>query len=172
MSRGSRIFYVTILLFCPLRNADWKCQTTHVATCRIDYRMGGKLLGRGGGLPIQAHRARTGCAILMQTGSGPSLSITRCHLSYSRDPPLDLSRLEPRASFRVWIASLSRFLHASMSPCFSLLPPLLAIFHLSRLPCARIKSSLATVRTWIQVYARGKNVNKRMHALVRTFFLS
>lgn len=56
---------------------------------------------------------RTGCAILMQTGSGPSLGITRCqlcHLPCSRDLLLDMSRFNPQlASFRIWIASLISF---------------------------------------------------------------
>lgn len=90
----------------------------------IEWIPSGGCSTRSPALNAGAHRARTGCAVLMQTGSGPSLGITRCqlcHLPYSRDSRLDLSRLNPRrASFRIWtlvaLALLSvRFFHLFLS---------------------------------------------------------
>lgn len=84
-------------------------------------RCGGCQHGRQ--LSMQAHRVSTGCAVLMQTGSDPSLGITRCqlcHLPYSRDSRLDLSRLNPRrASFRIWTLALLLRFSACVSFIFS-----------------------------------------------------
>lgn len=138
--------------------------------------------GRAGGFQLSIHRVCTGCAILMQTGSGPSLSITRCHLChlpYSRDPLLDLSRLKlRRASFHIWIALLISFtlLYLSFLPLFlslsHALPLSLAIFHLFAFTLCQDKILHTFPRgTNVEKYARVttmRYVNKRMHALVQT----
>lgn len=72
---------------------------------------------------------RTGCAVLMQTGGGPSLGITRCQLCHLSVLPRLSTRFEQtrparRASFRIWTACLSLSLspHSRFS-LVRLLPP-------------------------------------------------
>jgi len=88
--------------------------------------------------------ACTGCAVLMQTGGGPSPGITRCqlcHLPYCRDSRLDLSRLNPRDVFRlVSYLDFSLSLSLSLSLSFSLFLSLCFLV----IPCAFLPGSAAS----------------------------
>lgn len=172
-----------------LYNVGWKCQTedAHVATCCVtSYWLSNRYTkaAEAASFSMQAHRnARAqDVQFLCKLAAAQVPGITRCqlcHLPYSRDSRLDLSRLSSRrASFRIWSASLSlslvslMLLYVFYIPFFSLSPPLslsLAIFRLSHLPCTRTRSFAPSPE--IRVCA-GNNcevcVNKRMHALIRT----
>lgn len=121
-----------------LYNVGWECQTedAHVATCCVtSYWLSNRYTKAAevASFSMQAHQnARAqDVQFLCKLAATQVPGITRCqlcHLPYSRDSRLDLSRLSPRhASFRVWSASLSLSFLLCFSvfyvPLFSSSPP-------------------------------------------------